>query len=225
MDTRVAVKEWSMAIRINHWLMALSIFILIATGFYIATPFTVYQGETTEKFLMGWARYVHLLAGFTLTFIFLWRIYLAFFSRFHADWKDFFAWTDFRNFWTQIKFYLFISQERPRHTHLYGPLQSIAYGGLLAMLFVFVITGLILAGAEYRLGFTGTVYLVMQPIQNLIGGLAVTRWIHHIFAWLVIVFVVVHVYMAFWYDVVLKEGTISSMIGGRVFRKLEEHAE
>jgi Ni/Fe-hydrogenase 1 B-type cytochrome subunit len=59
------------------------------TGFYIASPFTVYAGETIDKFLMGYARYVHLLAGFTLVFIFFWRIYLAFFSRFHADWKDF----------------------------------------------------------------------------------------------------------------------------------------
>ena len=226
MDNRVAIKEWSIAIRINHWLMVLSIFILIVTGFYIASPFTVYAGETIDKFLMGYARYVHLLAGFTLVFIFFWRIYLAFFSRFHADWKDFFAWTDFGNFWKQIKFYLFISQERPAHNYLYGPLQSIAYGGLLAMLFVFVVTGLILAGAEYHLGVTSWFYMVVHPIENLIGGLAVTRWIHHIFTWFMIIFIVVHIYMAFWYDVVLKEGTVSSMIGGRVYRKPGEgHAE
>jgi Ni/Fe-hydrogenase 1 B-type cytochrome subunit len=224
-DTRVAIKEWSIAIRLNHWLMALSILVLIVTGFYIADPFTVFAGDTNDKFIMGYARYVHLLAGFSLTFLFLWRVYLAFFSRFHADWKDFFAWTDFGNFWTQIKFYTFLSEKRPKHTHLYGPLQSLAYGGLLLMLLVFVVTGLILAGAEYHAGFTALAYTFVRPIQNLLGGLAVVRWIHHIFTWLVIVFVVVHIYMAFWYDVVLKEGTISSMIGGRVYRKPEEHAE
>ena len=221
MDKRVAVKEWSIAIRLNHWIMALSIFILIATGFYIADPFTVAEGETTEKFIMGYARYIHLLAGFTLVFMFLWRVYLAFFSRFHADWKDFFAWTDFRNFWKQLKFYAFFTQEKPEHKYLYGPLQSVAYGGLFAMVLVFVLTGLVLAGAEYRLGFTGIVYMGVKPLETWLG-LATIRWIHHIFTWLVIVFIVVHVYMAFWYDVVYKEGTVSSMIGGRVYRKLEE---
>jgi Ni/Fe-hydrogenase 1 B-type cytochrome subunit len=220
-DKRVAIKEWSVAIRLNHWIMALSIFILIVTGFYIAGPFTVAEGETTEKFLMGYARYVHLLAGFTLTFMFLWRLYLAFFSRFHADWKDFFAWTDFDNLWTQLKFYAFISEKKPKHNFLYGPLQALAYGGLFAMVAVFVLTGLVLAGAEYHQGFTALAYTFVKPVENLLG-LATIRWIHHIFTWLVVVFIVAHIYMAFWYDVVFKEGTISSMIGGRVYRKIEE---
>jgi len=116
-------QEWSVAIRINHWAMALSIFVLIVTGFYIADPFTISSGETVDKFFMGNMRFVHLLFGVSLVFIFIWRIYLAFFSSFHADWKDFFAWTNFRNFWKQIKFYLLISKEPPEHTHLYGPLQ------------------------------------------------------------------------------------------------------
>ena len=85
------VKEWSAAIMINHWAMALSIFVLIVTGFYIADPCTIYQGETVDKFFVGNMRYVHILFGIFLMFIFIWRLYLAFFSRFHADWKDFFA--------------------------------------------------------------------------------------------------------------------------------------
>lgn len=224
MDTRVAIKEWSLTLRINHWLMAASIALLTVTGFYIADPFTVSAGETSGKFLMGYARYVHLSAGFTLTFVLFWRIYLAFFSTFHADWKDFFAWTDLRNLLRQIKFYLFISEREPEHDYLYGPLQSIAYAGVLFLLLVMVLTGLILAGAEYRGGVTSWAWFFVRPIDDLLGGLAVTRSIHHIFTWLITIFVVVHVYMAFWYDAVLKEGTVSSMIGGRVFRKPSEHA-
>lgn len=221
MDTRTAKKEWSVSLRVNHWLMVVSIIILTVTGFYIADPYTVSSGETIDKFLMGHMRFVHLLAGFVLTFVFFWRIYLAFFSRFHADWKDFLAWTDFENLWTQLKFYLFISQKKPEHKYLYGPLQSIAYGGLMLMLLVIVVTGLILTGAEYDAGVTDWAYAVLKPVENFLGGLAVTRFIHHIFTWLIILFMVVHIYMAFWYDVVFKEGTVSSMIGGRVFRKTE----
>jgi len=215
-------QEWSVAIRINHWAMALSIFVLIVTGFYIADPFTLSSGETVDKFFMGNMRFVHILFGMFLVFIFIWRIYLAFFSSFHADWKDFFAWTNLGNFWKQIKFYLLISKEPPEHTHLYGPLQSLAYGGLLFMLLLICLTGLILMGAGYHAGLTAFVYFLLKPLENFVGGLATVRWIHHILTWLFILFIVVHVYMAFWYDVIFKEGTISSMISGRLFRKAHD---
>jgi len=222
MDKRVAKKEWSLSMRANHWLMALSIFILIPTGFYIYDPFTVGAGETIDKFLMGHMRYVHILFGTLLTFTFIWRIYMMFFSRFHADFKDFFAWTNIPNFWKQIKFYALISEEKPAHTHLYGPLQSIAYGGLIIMWLLIVVTGLILMGANHDAGLISLVDAGLRPLGNAIGGLAVVRYIHHILTWLIILFIAVHLYMAFWYDVVFKEGTVSSMISGRVFKKIEE---
>jgi Ni/Fe-hydrogenase 1 B-type cytochrome subunit len=65
-------------------------------------------------------------------------------------------------------------------------------------------------------------YFVLKPVENLLGGLAVVRYIHHIFTWLFILFIVVHIYMAFWYDAVLKQGTVSSMIGGTKFKQIKE---
>ncbi len=213
------VKEWSAAIMINHWAMAISVIVLIVTGFYIATPFTIYAGETVNKFFMGNMRYVHIISGILLMFIFIWRAYLAFFSKFHADWKDFFAWTDFECTWDQIKFYLLIKKDPPKHCHLYGPMQSIAYSGLFIMIFLIVITGLILMGAGYHAGFTAFCYKILKPVENMLGGLAMVRFVHHILTWLFILFIIVHVYMAFWYDAVLKEGTVSSMISGLLFEK------
>lgn len=222
MEKIVCKTEWSVAMRINHWAMALSIFILIVTGFYIADPFTVSKGETVSKFLMGNVRFVHILFGVFLLFLFLWRVYLAFFSRFHADWKDFFAWTDRKATFEQIKFYLLIRKDAPEHKMLYGPMQSIAYIGLMFMVFVIVVTGLILMGAGYHAGITALSYKILRPIENLMGGLAVVRYIHHIFTWFFILFIVVHIYMAFWYDAVLKQGTISSMVNGNLFEKEKE---
>ena len=219
MEKIVCKKEWSVAMRINHWAMALSIFILIASGFYIASPFTVSSGETVYKFLMGNVRYVHILFGVFLVFLFLWRVYLAFFSRFHADWKDFFAWADVKATIEQIKFYLLIRKDAPEHKMLYGPMQSLAYIGLMFMVFVIVVTGLILMGAGYHAGLTALCYKILRPIENLMGGLAVVRYIHHLFTWFFILFIVVHIYMAFWYDAVLKQGTISSMVSGVVFKR------
>jgi Ni/Fe-hydrogenase 1 B-type cytochrome subunit len=212
-------KEWSAAIRWNHWLMAVSIVALVATGSYIADPFTIAGGETAKKMFMGDVRFWHILFGVVLCFLLVWRLYLAFFSRFHADWKDFFAWTNWNNMIRQVRFYLFLSKEPPENTHLYGPLQSLAYAGFLVVVFLFVLTGLILMGAGYDAGLTGFVYKFVKPFQNLMGGLATVRWIHHILRWGVILFLPVHIYMAFWYDVVFKEGTVSSMISGTLFRR------
>lgn len=50
MEKITSVKEWSVAIRLNHWAMALSIFILIVTGFYIATILTTVRPLITKLF-------------------------------------------------------------------------------------------------------------------------------------------------------------------------------
>jgi len=219
MDTRQPIKEWSVPIRINHWGMVISIFILIVTGFYIAGPFTVYEGETVKKFFMGDVRFIHILFGVFLSFIFIWRVYLAFFSKFHADWKDFFAFTDWPNTVKQLKFYALVSKEPAEHKYLYGPMQSLAYGGLMVMILFIVLTGVILMGAGYHAGLTALIYKIVKPFENLVGGLAMVRWIHHILTWCFVLFVVVHIYMAFWYDVMFKQGTVSSMISGIVYKK------
>ena len=215
------IKEWSASMRINHWAVAISIFMLIVTGFYIADPFTIYRGETVFKNFMGNMRFVHILFGAFLIFLSIWRLYLAFFSRFHADWRDFLAWTDLKAMVAQIKFYLLISGH-PEKEHLYGPMQALAYTGCWMMVVVIIVTGLILMGAGYHAGLTSIASTVLKPVENLMGGLAVVRYIHHIFTWLFILFIVVHIYMAFWYDAVLKQGTISSMIGGRVYKEIKD---
>lgn len=218
----VPQKHWTVAMRINHWAMAISIFVLIGTGFFIADPVTVQPGETWMKFSVGEIRFWHLFFGVLLTFIFIWRIYLAFFSRYHADWKDLLAFLNFSDLVHQIRFYLLLEKKGPPHRGLYGPMQSLAYLGLFGLIFLIIITGLILMGSSYHGGLTAIVYSFLKPVETLLGGLAMVRYIHHLLTWCFVLFIVVHVYMAFWYDAVLKEGTLSSMVSGYMFRK-EDH--
>jgi Ni/Fe-hydrogenase 1 B-type cytochrome subunit len=222
MEKRTPVREWTVPVRVHHWAMALSVFFLIVTGWYIADPFSTSSGETVHKFLMGDMRYYHLLFGVILTILFVWRMYMGFFERFHAKWENFLAITDWKNFVKQIKFYLLVSNERPDHVYLYGPLQALSYMGLFVMIFFIVITGLILTGAGYHHGLLGLAGWILTPVERLVGGLAMVRYVHHILTWLFVLFIIVHIYMAFWYDIVFKEGTVSSMINGMVF-KAKEH--
>ena len=101
-------------------------------------------------------------------------------------------------------------------------MQALAYTGCWFMVVVIIVTGLIMMGAGYHAGLTSIASFVLKPIENLLGGLAMVRYIHHVFTWLFILFIIVHIYMAFWYDDVLKQGTVSSMVGGRTFKKIKE---
>ena len=82
-----------------------------------------------------------------------------------------------------------------------------------------LVTGLILMGAEYHGGLTALTYRITMPVAYWMGGLATVRFIHHLLTWLFILFIMVHVYMAVWHDVVLKHAIISSMVSGWVYRK------
>ena len=119
----------------------------------------------------------------------------------------------------QIKFYLLVSKEPPKHTHLYGPLQSVAYGGLFFMVLLILLTGLILTGAGYHAGMIKILAGLLKPLETILGGLAMVRLIHYILTWCFILFIIAHMYMAFWYDVIFKQGTISAMVSGLVYRK------
>ncbi len=212
-------KEWWLSIRLIHWSVVISVFTLLITGFYIATPLVNGGGTTADKFLMGNIRTVHTLFGVFLTFLMIWRAYLGLFAKFHARWYDLLAWTDIPNLIAQVKYYLLFSEEKSKHEYQYGPLQSLAYSGLICLQLAIVLTGLIMLGANYHAGLSLWLSGVLKPLELALGGLAGIRLIHHIVAWGFILFIMVHVYMAIWSDVVYREGTISSMISGRVFRR------
>ncbi len=212
-------KEWWLSIRLIHWSVVISVFALLITGFYIAVPLVNGAGATADKFLMGNIRTVHTFFGVFLTFLMIWRAYLGLFAKFHARWYDLLAWTDIPNLITQLKFYLLLSEKKSKHEYQYGPLQSLAYSGLICLQIAIVLTGLIMVGANYHAGLSLWLGGILKPVEIALGGLAGIRLIHHIVAWGFILFIMVHVYMALWSDIVYKEGTISSMISGRVFRR------
>ena len=221
MPNRKVQVEWQLSIRLIHWSVVLSVFILLASGVYIAGPLPAGAGATADKFIMGNVRTIHTLFGVILTFLMLWRAYLGLFSRFHARWVDLLAWTDIKNLIAQLKFYLLLSEKKSVHEYQYGPLQSLAYSGLVILQTLIVITGLIMVGANFHAGLSLWVGTLLKPLEIILGGLAGVRLLHHIVAWGFVLFIMVHVYMAIWSDIVYKEGTVSSMICGRIFRKSE----
>ena len=221
-EAREVHLEWSAAVRLNHWLTVAVILVLIVTGFYIADPITIPTGETTYKSFMADVTLWHASAGIALAMLFIWRLYLAFFSRFRRDWRDFVAWMDWGCLVKEARYYLLIDREGPEHAQcVFGPIQSLAYFALWIGIIVIAATGFILMGANHQDWFSTAGYFVFKPVLKIMGNLATVRYVHHVMTWFFILFLIVHVYMAVWYDTVLRDGIMSSIIGGRRFKKIK----
>ena len=206
------VYVWELPVRIFHWVNATCILILLATGYYIYNPFLHAPGTVaTEHFVMGTARFVHFVTAYVFIANLLFRMYWFIVGNQYAKirfWRK--AW------WVGLKdvimFYAFMRKEEPHFTG-HNPLAEISY-----LLFIWVgsffiiLTGLTMQ-AEYYAGV---------GIMGSIGGFLsiffknpyTPRLIHHMLAWVFVLFIVAHLYTSFRYDFISKAGATSSIITG-----------
>lgn len=208
--------EFSFWLRVTHWIRALTIVILTISGFYIAYPFispALNAGEPTN-FLNALFRSWHIIFGFLLICVTLGKIYLFIFDRQSKVERD--SFWDFINpkIWIkQIGYYLLISKH-PHGKGVYNPLQFLAYIGVYLSIFMICLTGIILYIHVYHEGLGGLLFDIIRPIEVLFGGLAWTRELHHIFMWVFIIFLPIHIYLSIFNSVYGKSGAMDSIISG-----------
>lgn len=212
--------EYSALYRWQHWIRALSIIILVATGFYLAVPFvTPVPADEPTNFMYSLFRSWHIIVGFIFITAILLKSYLFVFAKKHVNERD--ALKDVINpvVWVkQMGFYLLISKH-PKLKGVYNPMQFVAYVGFYVVALGLIITGLILFVHVHHEGLGGLLYEPMRNIEVMLGGLAVVRELHHILMWGVILFVVIHVYIAVYNAIFIREGTIDAIISGVKWHK------
>ena len=212
--------EYSALYRLQHWIRAISIVLLIATGFYLAVPaITPAATDEPTNFMYALFRSWHIIIGFVFIAAILLKSYLFLFAKKHSNERA--ALRDVINpiIWIkQLGFYLLISKH-PKLKGVYNPMQFIAYVGFYIMAFGLIITGLILFVHVYHEGLGAILYEPMRSIEVMLGGLAMVREIHHILMWGVILFIVVHIYIAVYNAIFLREGTIDAIISGVKWHK------
>jgi Ni/Fe-hydrogenase b-type cytochrome subunit len=204
---------WHWPIRAMHWLAALSLLVLIATGFYIGRPYFMTTGEASSHFLMGRMRFLHFVAAAVLVGTAVVRIYWLFAGSRYERWAALFPVTrkSIRGVFQTIGYYLMLP--RVRHPPYLGhnPLQQIAYTGIYLAAAVAVVSGFALyAQAEpgsfwWKLSF----WVAWFP-----GGIRGVRLLHHAVTWIFLIFIPIHVYLAMRADVIDREGTASSIFSG-----------
>ncbi len=209
---------WEWPIRAMHWAAALSIVVLVVTGFYIGKPYFITHGEASAHYLMGWMRFLHFAAAGVFVATAIIRVYWLFAGNQFERWKALFPVRkqDWINLVKQVKFYLMIQPEKAPHYLGHNPLQQFSYTGLYAVAIAQVITGFAMYG-QSRPG--GLWYTVFGWVVPLLGGIQVVHFVHHVLTWVFLIFVPIHIYLALRADLLERTGTISSIIsGGRFVR-------
>ncbi len=209
---------WEWPIRAMHWAAALSIVVLVVTGFYIGKPYFITHGEASAHYLMGWMRFLHFAAAGVFVATAIVRVYWLFAGNQFERWKALFPVRkqDWVNLLKQVKFYLMIQPEKAPHYLGHNPLQQFSYTGMYTIAVAQVVTGFAMYGQSRPGGLWYTLFGWVVPF---LGGIQVVHFVHHVLTWAFLIFIPIHIYLALRADLLERTGTISSIIsGGRFVR-------
>jgi len=216
-----AVYVYEIPLRIWHAVNALCLIVLAVTGYLIASPLPSVGGEASEHFLMGYIRFAHFAAAYLFTIGLLFRLYWAIAGNEHAK-ELFFPPLLSKNFWCgvwhEIRWYAFLAKEPNKYLG-HNPL------AMLFMHFMFVwgsvfmiVTGFALYGEGS--GQNSWQYALFSSwVLPLFGGSQSVHSWHHLVMWLIICFVIAHVYVAVREDKLSRQSVLSTIVTGwRVFK-------
>jgi len=211
-ELRTRVYVWDAVVRTTHWLVAGSILVLAVTGIYIGRPFQSSVGPATPHFLMGWVKAVHFYAAIVFTISFLARLVWFFRGPKQASWRQFIPTTKARwvNFAKTLRFYLFLSVEPPGAIG-HNAVAGLAYTAVFFLYVVMLVTGFAMYGASADV--SSPMY-VFHGLWAWVGGLQTARVIHHIVMWLILGFVVHHIYSALLTAKQERNGEMESIFSG-----------
>ncbi|BDY06328.1 MULTISPECIES: Ni/Fe-hydrogenase, b-type cytochrome subunit [unclassified Ferrimonas] len=198
-------------IRICHWLRALSIVLLVISGFYISWPFLVQYGGP-DNLMQGWVRFGHLVAGFILVAITIIRAYLYFFSKSDIERRSFRDVISPKKWIENLMAYGYMGNMHK--SGVYGPLQYMTYFALTMVIVVMCVTGLILHAHVYHEGLGGAFMPIAEALIPMFGTLAFVRELHHFLTWVFVIFMVIHVYMAVFSGIRFKHNSVDSIVSG-----------
>jgi Ni/Fe-hydrogenase 1 B-type cytochrome subunit len=204
---REPVYVWDVIVRATHWVIALSIVLLAVTGIYIGGPFA------SGAFVMGWMKVLHFYGAIAFSIAVFARIVWMFLGPRRSGWRQFIPASKRRrrDMIESFKFYAFLRPTPPESVG-HNPLAGFMYIAIFGLYVVMILTGF----ALYSLS-SYSYMKIWSFLLPLFGGAQWARYIHHGVMWLLLIFVVQHVYSCILTSSVEKNGTIDSMFSGYKF--------
>lgn len=207
--------------RVWHWANFFCMIALCVTGYLIGAPLPAVGGEASSHFLMGNIRFIHFAVGEVFSVLFIFRFYWAFkaggYSR-QMFLPSFWEKTWRQGFFKQIKWNMLLLPKAPRYVGL-NPL------GALAVLVMFVLPAIITIFTGFAMlgeaaGHESLLRQVMNFMFVLFPNSMEFHFLHRICMWIMVLFAIIHIYIAVHDDMHSRQTLISSMLSGeRLFRR------
>ena len=235
------VKRMTAAMRIIHWVNAISMIVAIVTGLYIAAPYyqTLIADPAVDKYVMAWNRWGHFIVAIIFDVTSIVIAYLYFFSRFEKPYKKVLPTAKNIKEFFEVLLNLITLNRRKNFDSSHADSFNTVYFTIFHLLLAWMLfTGLQLYvhGLESGESSIGTwwpamLHLVTDwtiPVSHMLVGsssmanLMDVRITHHITMWLIIVWVVFHIYYQVWRTIFWQEGDIAIAFGGSKYAKVKE---
>ncbi len=202
---------WQWPVRLTHWINALTIPVLFATGIFIGRPNLTPMGEPFDNFWMGRIRQLHFVFAYLLVIGGIIRVYWFFVGNNYAR-------SGVPMFW-KLSWYKAVFNQVAEYMHLHrgqiplghNSLAGASYIGFFGMCLFEIVTGFAMYGESNRGGFCDTVFGWVIP---LLGGSFQAHMWHHMMAWGFVLFLIFHIYIVLYDTRLYKNGLVDAIFSG-----------
>ena len=226
------VKRMTGTMRIVHWLNAICMVVAVITGLYIGHPYyqTFIADPAVDKYVMAWNRWGHFIVAIIFDVTAILIAYLYFFSRFEKPYKKLIpTWTNIKEFF-EVFLNLITFNRRKNFDSSHSDSYNIVFFTIFHLLLVFMLLsglqlyvhGLASGISSIGAWWPAMLHLATDWTLEVFGGNMGVRIAHHTSMYLILVWVMCHIYYQVWRTIFWREGDISIVVGGSKFVREEE---
>ena len=226
------VKRMTGTMRIVHWLNVICMVVAVITGLYIGHPYyqTFIADPAVDKYVMAWNRWGHFIVAIIFDVTAILIAYLYFFSRFEKPYKKLIpTWTNIKEFF-EVFLNLITFNRRKNFDSSHSDSYNIVFFTIFHLLLVFMLLsglqlyvhGLASGISSIGAWWPAMLHLATDWTLEVFGGNMGVRIAHHTSMYLILVWVMCHIYYQVWRTIFWKEGDIAIVIGGSKFVREEE---
>ena len=226
------VKRMTGTMRIVHWLNVICMVVAVITGLYIGHPYyqTFIADPAVDKYVMAWNRWGHFIVAIIFDVTAILIAYLYFFSRFEKPYKKLIpTWTNIKEFF-EVFLNLITFNRRKNFDSSHSDSYNIVFFTIFHLLLVFMLLsglqlyvhGLASGISSIGAWWPAMLHLATDWTLEVFGGNMGVRIAHHTSMYLILVWVMCHIYYQIWRTIFWKEGDIAIVIGGSKFVREEE---
>ena len=227
------VERMTTAMRINHWVVAICMIAAVITGLYIGHPYyqSFISDPAVSKFVMAWNRLIHLYAAIIFDVSSIVVGYLFFFSRFEQPYKKLIpSGKNLKEFF-EVLLNLITLNRRKRFDSSHPDSFNVVFFTVFHLLLLWMLlTGLQLYVHGLASGISSVgewwptmLHLMTDWTLTITGGTNIdVRYAHHLSMYLILSWIVFHIYYQVWRTIFWKEADIAIVVGGSKFVKEDE---